>query len=163
MYIVPHISQNYVVPHPSSVQVSPQDGKLLLPPNNNNRPSENIFALNRLNPSFSVSSAWDGTSVTGTNTTDSELTDVTNLMPSLNNNTLSLGLYDPTKDPRHVAAVYSMWSHFLDFCASDINTAVKEPRYVPSTDDASASSPFNAHTGGKRLKLFVNLSLGKST
>jgi len=70
------------------------------------------------------------------------------------------GVYDPTKDARHVAVVYSLWSHFLDVCScsyessalkGNTNVALYDPTY-----------PYNCHTNGRRLPNFISLSLGKS-
>jgi len=66
--------------------------------------------------------------------------------------------YDPTKDDRHVAVVYSLWSHFLDVCSyeslslkGNTNVALYDPNY-----------PYNCHTNGRRLPNFISLSQGKS-
>ena len=68
-------------------------------------------------------------------------------------------LSDPTKDYRHVSAVYSMWSYFLDFCAIDENSIVIEKRVV---EELNPFNLINCHTGNKRLSVFSTLSQGKS-
>lgn len=131
---VPHVSQHYIVPHPSSVSresdLGVLDSPASLPPPHQQQ--------------------------------------------TLGQQTPSLG-YDPLKDPRHVAGVYcrfppisfvlsltrmaAMWNHFLDFCASDELSIVREPRLVPTKDP---TNPFNPHTGGPRLPVFMDLAQGRS-
>lgn len=52
-------------------------------------------------------------------------------------------------------AVFSMWEHFLDFCKEDALSSVCVPRKVPLLNPYSRT---NAHTGKKRLSVFVSLS-----
>lgn len=151
MDVVPHISQSYVVPHPSSVKQSSNESAIL----DKNMKDNMLSAPKSL---YSITSTWDGKSITS-GSIMSLLDDGYSINSMTSIPAQTAGAYDPTKDPRHVAAVYSMWSHFLDFCYSDENSVVKEPRFVATPD---CTSPFNAHTGGKRLKVLMTLSQGKS-
>eukprot|EP01035_Chromulina_nebulosa_P018303 gene18303-23988_t len=88
------------------------------------------------------------------------ITKSTKLSNSSTNDSITIGAgYDPTKDYRHVEVVYSLWSHFLDFCKSDINSVVTEPRLVSPPDPCN---PFNVHTCRRRLQVFQSLSQGES-
>jgi hypothetical protein len=134
------------VPHPASVKSCESDLNILSD-GNNNKPATLLKSSSNSVLSVSLSQPWDGGSILSTqHASNSSLS------------TMVSSSYDPTKDPKHVAAVYSMWSHFLDFCYLDENSIVREPRLVPPPDP---TNPFNAHTGGRRLKIFMDLSQSK--
>jgi hypothetical protein len=64
---------------------------------------------------------------------------------------------------RNNNAVYSLWSFFLDFLATDPASMIRLPSwsqgsFSPSFDDKIV----NKHTGRKRLNIFITMSEGKS-
>lgn len=142
--IVPFINQHYIVPHPSSVKTTTITTKS----ESSSLLKSSLDSLNDV--SISLNDLIYQSSINqSTSQSSSTLTVVT---ADLNDN-------DPTKDARHVEAVYSMWSHFLDFCSSDENSVVKESRLVATPDPFN---PINVHTGKTRLAIFMKLSQGKS-
>jgi hypothetical protein len=63
---------------------------------------------------------------------------------------------------RNNNAVYSLWSFFLDFLATDPASMIRLPSWShgsisPASDDKKA----NKHTGRKRLNVFIIMSEGK--
>jgi Zinc finger C-x8-C-x5-C-x3-H type (and similar) len=64
------------------------------------------------------------------------------------------------REMRNNYAVYSMWSHFLDFLAADPNSVIRIPRRV---DPPNAYDEVNQHTGKRRLPVFVSLSCTDSS
>jgi hypothetical protein len=63
------------------------------------------------------------------------------------------------RDMRNNVAVYSLWSYFLDFLATDPASMIRLHSWsVPVAVDSIA----NKHTGRKRLDIFIAMSEGKS-
>lgn len=63
------------------------------------------------------------------------------------------------RDMRNNNAVFSLWSYFLEFLATDPASMIRVPSWsIPPVADEKV----NKHTGRKRLDLFIAMSEGKS-